>query len=68
MDFCARCGDPEHAHHEFIPARRPKGCVCLPSTWDEPQNISEPCKEHLGPRDVYCERCEHDYECHSQPL
>jgi hypothetical protein len=66
MEVCARCGQPEYVHHAFIPVQLPKGCVCLPSTWDEPQNIPDVCKEHLGLRDVPCECCSHDYECHSQ--
>lgn len=66
-DTCKHCGQPESAHHEFLPEREiPVGCVCDEYAW--PTHIAIPQICSVYERDdewFYCAKCEHDAGCHS---
>lgn len=65
---CVICGLCRAEHHEYVPPRRPIGCCCDPGTWEDPGDIPPACEAHVGPVSSNCERCEHDYECHTHAI
>lgn len=66
---CKHCGLDESEHCPgFELFDIPDGCVCDPMTW-WPNDIPLVCENFVG-EDTgrYCERCEHDYDCHGRGL
>lgn len=62
MTLCARCGEDERSHHDFVAP--PKGCVCEPKEW--PAGIGLVCARFspAGYDATVCAQCEHDLACH----
>lgn len=61
MDNCPHCGKPLTEE-----VKRPEGCVCEAGEWGDPLNLPPVCGEFEGDRNMTCEKCEHDYECHAE--
>lgn len=62
LTHCPHCGkqlEPE--------INRPAGCICDAGEWNDPRNLPPVCDkfdaDHVGRN---CNRCEHDYGCHSE--
>ena len=66
-DACRHCGEPESAHHKFIPEREMlPGCVCDPIEWPDYIAMEPICgqfESYSG--HGFCRKCEHDEGCHS---
>ena len=46
----------------------PKGCICNPKEWSDPENIPAICdafEPMLYPDHDLCRHCEHEKECHA---
>jgi len=65
MYICPHCHkEVDELLEEF---NQPKGCVCEPIEWGDPDNIPPICHSFKPMFDepTQCENCEHLLECHS---
>ncbi len=60
---CADCHQPECTHHAFVPIIPTGFCNCIASDWYLGA-IPPVCDMYFGDGEEYCERCEHNKECH----
>lgn len=64
-DLCKHCGKTESEHHAFNAREIPRGCVCEPRDWGDPNNIPPVCRSYEADGWGLCKRCEHDAACHA---
>lgn len=67
LDRCKQCDRTEEEHHVFDPYVVPRGCVCDPEEWRNPNRIPPVCRAFVDAKDDpgLCETCHHLKACHA---
>lgn len=68
MHICPHCWEAVEPEDLEVFYKVPKGCICEPRDWGDPDNIPPVCNAFLPVSDVeidICSHCEHDRGCHA---